>query len=933
MISYIKRNALIPFFALLYLSAFPLNGLSGSLEDTLDIKQGSVQVAYGTQPEWMVTGAVSSVAGDILHSSFTQDFTSRLFARVPGLTVTASGTEPGFENNSLYSRGVNTLAGAGNDVLILVDGIEASYSDLIPEEIASVVLLKDASATAMYGSRGANGVLLITTKRGHVGALRVNFSTQQGFQQSTHVPQFLGSYDYARLFNEARVNDGRSERYTAEELELFQTGNDPYFYPDVDWYDVILRETAPINSYNLSLSGGSEEARYFLMINHGTTHKMLRATGRESEFSEDGLYRRFNFRSNVDIDITSSLTAELTLGGSVVNTSNPSRFSTGGLLGRISRMPPNSFPIYNPNGTYSRTSLFANPLGDMLETGFQTANGRTLVASLGLTQGLDFITEGLSLSGRIASTSFFIGQSNKVRTYASYAISRDPEGEIVYTPYGLDSSLSGQEGESDQYRTFAFQSFLNYDRSFGTNRLNGVILFNVDDYAETGNAASDKHVNVSGRATYAYDQRYIAEFSGSYMGSRNFPEGDRFGFFPAASVGWILSNEGFLRDNDVVNFLKLRGSYGMVGNNRIGGPAYMFLQFYPGAGVYQFGTGNTNSLTITQGRAANPFVTWEKERSMNIGLEATLMNRLDLGIDLFNRDRYDILVIPQRTDPDFMGYTKPFMNEGETNNRGIEGRLRLYNDRSADFNFYVESTLWYFKNEIVFSSEQLREYDYLYREGQPIGQPFGLVAQGFFSDQEDIDSSPRQTWTQVRPGDVKYMDQNGDGVVDELDVYPIGNTGIPNLTAGLNFGFNYRNFDFDIFFQGVTGRSVNLMGNYFHAFQNEGQAGTIALNRWTEETKETASYPRLSSMNDENNYRFSTLWQKDGSFIKLRSIELGYSIPPTLGQTLNIETARVFINGTNLISFDHLNGYRHPEYGPGYPPVRTYSMGVRVQFR
>ena len=935
MISYIKRNVLIILSATFCLSAFPTNGLSLSREDTLEIrKESAIQVAYGVQPEWMVTGAVSSVSGDVLQSSFTQDFSSRLFARIPGLTITASGTEPGSQDNSLYGRGINTFGIGSNNMLILVDGIEANYSDLVPEEIESVTLLKDASATAMYGGRAANGVLLVTTKRGQTGDLKVNFSTQHGFQSATHLPQFLGSYDYARLFNEARVNDGRDERYTSEELELFRSGDDPYFYPDVNWYDHVLRETAPINSYNLTFSGGSQAARYFLLVNHASTDKMLRATGSESEFSEDGKYRRFNFRSNVDIDITQSLTADITLGGSVVNTSNPSRFNTGGLLGRISNMPPNLFPVYNPNGTWSRSSLFANPLGDMLETGFQTSNGRTLQASIGLTQKLDFITEGLSLTGRVTSNSFFIGESNKVRTYASYAISKSPEGDTIYTPYGLNSSLTGEEGGSAQNRTFAFQSFLNYDRSFGRNMLDGVILFNIDDYVTRGNTASDKYVNLSGRLTYAYDQRYIAEFSGSYMGSRIFPEGNRYGFFPAGSVGWILSNEGFLRDNNVVNFLKLRGSYGIVGNSRIGGwPPYKFIQFYPGGGAYRFGTDNSNYPSIVQGRAANPFITWEKEKSMNLGLEVTLINRLDIEVDIFNRNRYDILVTPDRSDPDFMGYEKPYMNEGETNNKGMEGRFRFYNDTRADFNFYMEATAWYYTNELVFSSEQLRVYDYLQREGQPIGQPFGLEAIGFFRDEEDIASSPLQAWTEVRPGDVKYKDQNGDGIIDENDLFPIGNTGIPNFTGGLNLGFNYRGFDFDVFFQGVTGRTVNLMGNYFHAFQNEGQAGTIALNRWTEETAETATYPRLSSMNNQNNFRYSSQWQYDGSFIKLRSIELGYTIPSGIGQAVNLEHARVFINGTNLLSFDHMNGYRDPEYGPGYPPVRTYSMGVRVQFQ
>ena len=935
MTSYIKRNVLVFCAASFWLMSFNLSGAPLFPEDTVVIKQKpAVHVAYGVQPDWMVTGAVSSVQGDNLLSPFTQNFTSRLFGRIPGLTITASGTEPGTENNSLYGRGINTFGIGSNDMLILVDGIEANYSDLVPEEIESVVLLKDASATAMYGSRGSNGVLLINTKRGKQGPLQIAFSTQQGFQRATHLPQFLGAYDYARLFNEALVNDGGNERYTSDELELYRTGGDPYFYPDVNWYDQLLRESAPINKYNISFSGGSSSARYFVMVNQAATHSMLRATGQESEFSADGKYRRLNFRSNVDIEITRRLNAEIGLGGSVVNTSNPSGQTTGGLFGRISGMPPNLFPVYNPNGSYSRTSLFSNPLGDILETGYFTTNGRTLMASLALTQSLDYIAEGLSVTAKIASNSFFTGESNKVRTYASYSLSGTPGVDTIYTPYGTNTSLSGQEGGSSQYRTFAFQSFLNYDREFGANRLSGVLLFNTDEYVSTGNTASTKYVNTSGRLTYAHNRKYIAEFSSSYMGSRLFPPDSRYGFFPAGSLGWIASNEEFLRDNNVVRFLKIRASYGLVGNSRIGGwPPYKFLQFYPSGGGYNFGNDNTGYPSLVQGVAANPFISWEKEKTMNLGMEVTLLDHVDIAVDVFNRDRYDILVIPDRSDPDIMGYEKPYMNEGKTNNKGLEGKLRVYNDRSEDFHFYIEASAWYFQNEVVFNSEGLQLHDWLYREGRPIGQPYAYEAIGFFRDEEDIANSPRQLWTQVQPGDVKYKDQNGDGVINELDQYPIGNTGIPNLTAGLNIGFNYKGFDFDVFFQGASVRTIGLTGNYFHAFQNDGQAPVMALNRWTEETAETANYPRLSSRNNENNYRYSTLWQYDGSFIKLRSIELGYSLPASVIQAVNLSQARVFLNGTNLLSFDHMEGYRDAEYGPGYPPLKSYSIGLRVQFQ
>jgi hypothetical protein len=310
-----------------------------------------------------------------------------------------------------------------------------------------------------------------------------------------------------------------------------------------------------------------------------------------------------------------------------------------------------------------------------------------------------------------------------------------------------------------------------------------------------------------------------------------------------------------------------------------------------------------------------------------------MFQHIDLSLDVFNRDRYDILVQPNSTGADFMGYTKPYLNQGKANNKGFEAKLKYYTDQTKDFQFTAEATLWYYQNKIVYNSEALQQYDYLYSTGQPIGQPFGLEALGFFKDQADIAASPKQIWTVVKPGDVKYKDQNGDNKIDSRDSYPIGKTGIPNLTAGLHLGSKYKGFDLDLFFQGVTEVTTYFSGLNFHALQNNGQIGTIALDRWTPATAATATYPRFTTFNDDNNFRYSTLWQRDGSFIKLRSVELGYTIPSKITNAAMLENARFFINGTNLFSLDHMKGYKDPEFGTNYPATRSFSVGVRVQFK
>lgn len=304
-----------------------------------------------------------------------------------------------------------------------------------------------------------------------------------------------------------------------------------------------------------------------------------------------------------------------------------------------------------------------------------------------------------------------------------------------------------------------------------------------------------------------------------------------------------------------------------------------------------------------------------------------------MAFDIFNRDRNDILVIPNKTLPDFMGFSKPYINDGKTNSKGFEAKIGYSNSISKDLNFFVETNIWYHKNKLVFSSENLQLHDYLYRDGLPINQPFGLVANGLFKDENDIENSPLQAWTDIKPGDVKYVDQNNDNIVDERDLYPIGNTPVPTLSSNLNAGFQYKAVDFKVFLQGVANRTVSLTGSLFHAFQNDGKIGEIALDRWTPETANTATYPRLTALNNENNYRYSTLWQRDGSFIKLRNIELGYTFPAKLIESIGLENVRIFVNGTNLFSWDHMKGYRDPEIEYGYPATRSYSMGINIQLQ
>jgi TonB-linked SusC/RagA family outer membrane protein len=403
------------------------------------------------------------------------------------------------------------------------------------------------------------------------------------------------------------------------------------------------------------------------------------------------------------------------------------------------------------------------------------------------------------------------------------------------------------------------------------------------------------------------------------------------GFFPAGSLGWIVSKEDFLSGSSLIDYLKIRGSYGVVGNADIGGQRFMYDQYWVSAGSYYFGTSNSSFSTTVQGTLANPDVTWEKEKKLNVGLEATLVDKIDLSLDVFSHNRYDILARPNQDVPDYLGLSKPDLNVGEVSNKGFEAMVRYNNGTTGDLQYYVQADLWYARNKIEYNSEALQVYDYQYRTGQRINQPFLLENIGFFSGQEDIDGNPRQIFTMVQPGDLKYKDQNGDDVIDQNDLFPIGYTDLPEITAGVHAGLKYKGFDLDIFFQGVTNRSVYWEGSYFWAFQNNAKISSIALGRWTQETASTATYPRLSASNNLNNFQPSSFWQRDGSYIKLRSLELGYTLPASMTDKVSISHARIFVNGTNLFSLDHMEGLTDPEILTGYPAVRIMTAGVRLE--
>jgi len=892
------------------------------------------EIGYGQQqPAYMTNSAISTVFGDVLEKTFSSNLNNSLIGRLPGLTVTKGSDEPGTVDNGLYARGIATYSG-DNGMLLLVDGFRSSFTELVPEEIESITLLKDASATAIYGLRGANGVLLVTTKRGKVQPLQVSFSSKLGFHQATRIPQYLNAYDYASLYNEGSVNDGNAAIYNEDDLQKYSDGSDPYLHPNVNWYKEISRNVAPIYNVDLNFRGGDKTVRYFVLLNAIGDFGMLKQAGDMSDMSKNESYVRYNVRSNIDMNITENLSAAATFGVSVADNNTPYTEYTSAIYDEISRIPANAFPIYNPNQTWGGSTNFTNPVANLLDKGYYTSNSRTVNATLKLTEKLDMITEGLSLSGSVSHNNWYIGHSNKIKDYARYQLSgQDDLGNYLYKEkLGLKTTLSADEGGTYAWRNENFLTSLNYNRTIGIHGWDAMAMYQYEIQNE-GDGEPFYHIGGAGRLSYTYDKRYVAEVSAGYQGSENFAVGKQYGFFPAGSLGWIVSNEEFLKNNKVVNYLKIRTSYGLTGNDKIGGRRYQYEDEYALVNGYALGAGSNGYYGWGLSEMGNVDVTWEKELKFNVGIDAKLFNSLDISADYFNNNRSDILTSPDKNIPLYFGYLKPMLNIGKTKNSGYEVSVKYNGALGKDFNYFAQLSGWYAKNEVVYNSQPIQNEPYQYTAGRQIGQPYYLVADGFYSVEDLVDPTvAKPDWVtegSLKPGDLKYKDKNGDGFITGNDYYPIGNTSRPSLTMGFDIGFEYKGFDFSTFLQAAGNRDVYLGSSYYRAFQGNGTVSEAALERWTPETASTATYPRLSVENNQNNFVGSTFWLKDGSFIKLRSLEMGYTFKEVLNS--GSSDLRVFVSGNNLFSLDYIKDC-DPEQMSGYPALRTFSVGVKIQF-
>jgi len=886
-----------------------------------------------TQKKVSVTAAISTVQTKELKQSPVSNLSNALAGRLPGLTTIQSSGTPGSDGSAIYIRGIGTY-GASRSPLIVIDGLprgDANFGDIDVNEVASISILKDAAATSLYGIQGANGVILVTTKRGKIGKTNIQFNGQYGVQTPQRLPERFSSFQKATLDNQGSVNDGGNPIWTDKEIGLFKSQADPYTYPDVNWYDVIFEPNTPQQQYNANMSGGNSSVKYFVSLgylNQGTLFK----GANDNKYGVSQKYDRYNFRSNIDIAATDMMNVRVDLASRIEQRTGPGP-GYGTVFSWVNLMQNYTTPVFNPNGTYGAGRITApdvwNPLGAIKESGYYDNFWNSTNGTIEINHRLDFITKGLNAKGLYTFENYGAINYEQRQQFTALRYRKDPvSGAETYTPFTQQTSLTKGSGTSAT-RYYYYNLQLNYDRSFGKHTFSGLALFNRNYTSITGDLPR-AYEGFVGRAAYNYDARYFAEFNMGYNGSENFPKGKRYGFFPAVSAGWVISSESWY-DVKAMNYLKLRGSFGYVGNDNIGGSRWLFISDYSRGGGFDFGSPSP----ITAGgynvnRTGNPNITWEKAQKSNIGLETGFFNNaLKLDVDVFRENRTNILTTPQ-TIPTYLGIAGlSAINVGKVLNQGFEASLN-FNTNVSKVNIFGYINWTYNKNKILARDEPNLAYPYQALTGLPVGYQLGYISEGLFANQAEIDSSPKQSFAgRVIPGDIRYRDMNGDRVINENDRVAIQVSNFPNNTFGASLGASWKGIDLSVLVQGALSGKTNVP-----------YLGPARLDDvWTPATASTATYPTVhySLAGGQNNAQLSTFFIYSSDYLKLKNLELGYTFPARTLAKIKINSLRIFANGLNLATWDKLP---YKDYDPEqtangtalYPTMKVYNVGVSMNF-
>lgn len=928
-----------------------------------------VIVGYGKQSKITVTGAVSTVNMEDMRTP-VPNLENALAGKVAGILSVQSSGEPGYDNSTFTIRGIGTFQGS-TAPLIIVDGVQrddvnssygGSFNNIDPEDVASISLLKDASSTAMYGAKGANGVLIITTKRGVAGKPKINLKSETGLTGFTKTPQMLDGVDYMKLYNEARENMGLADFYTAETIQKTQSGLDPYLYPNVNWMDAVYKKNASFSNANMNISGGSEAVRYFASASFYDQEGPYRVKNLNN-YNPNLNFKRYDFRTNLDINITKSTLLQMNLDAMLVNARYPG-ISAGSLWYQSYAMTPVGFPVQFPDGKWGGpvANGGTNPLNEVQNNGYSTEFKPTVQSVFTINQRLDAITKGLSAYGRFSFDSYgeFDNRRSGINDLYS-ATGRDDNGNLILTQTRVGQQFLGYSQGSTGDRTMYLEGNINYDRTFGSHHFGAMVLTNMRNHlvSTAGDVISSipyRNESVAGRLAYDYMNKYLFEANAGYTGSENFEPGNKFGIFPSVSAGWVVSNEAFFKSMlKTFSLLKIRGSYGIVGNDNIGqGARFPYITQIGGGGSTGFGLNGTYAGGINESIIGVQKLTWEKSYKTDIGLEIGLFNKISITADVFQEHRKNIL-ISRQTLSSIAGYSSAlvFANIGEMNNKGFDANIE-YNDKIGKVGIRLYGNVTYAHNRIVFQDEPNRKYAYQSGTGHMYGEFTGYVADGLFKDQADIDASAKQQFGVVAPGDVKYKNLNGgdDNVIDSYDWTYLGKSWFPSWLYGTGFTISYYKFDISLLFQGIA--DVGIMANGYGIYGNGAGANGVGVipfsgmgqfpnnslsiikDRWTAaDPRQNAAYPRLTiATTTDNNYLNSSRWLQDGSYLRLKQSTLGYTISSESLKKAGLASLYVYGSGENLLTFSKFKLW-DPELGSNgakYPITRMFTVGIRANF-
>lgn len=917
---------------------------------------GEVEVvAYGVQKKVSITGAISSMKGDDLLKTPAGSINNILSGQITGVSSVQYSGEPGADAADIFVRGKATWNDASP--IIQVDGVDRDFSQIDPNEIESITVLKDASATAVFGVRGGNGVILITTKRGAEGKAKISFSTSAGINVLTKQLDFANSYQYASYYNDLQTNDGGKATFDAVQLEKFRTHSDPILYPDMNWLDYCMKNSAFQSQHNVNISGGTESMRYFVSAGMFTQGGMFEQFNAADNFNFD--YKRYNYRANLDFDVTKSTLLSVNIGGRIESKRTPESGEDQNQLFRklYWAIPFGGAGVIDGKRVVSNGDYLPFTGVDGLESyygkGFRTSTTNVLNLDLALNQKLDFVTKGLSAKLKGAYNTSYANKKIGSSSMPSYTPVVQADGSILYRKNGSESQLSYSEPD-DQFskgRDWYMELALNYTRKFGEHNVSGLVLYNQSKRYYPGGTYNDiptAYVGMVGRATYDWKTRYMAEFNIGYNGSENFRPGMRYGIFPAGSVGWVVSEEPLFQPlKKAINYMKFRASMGVVGNDKCGDKRFLYVpDAYQLDGGYFFGS-NVNDKKPGAYEASKSYqnVTWETSTKQNYGLDITFLNeRFNFSADYFYERRKDILRQPDYL-PAILGMALPVVNVGETENRGFEFQAKWNDKLKNDFRYWVNANLSFARNKIIYMNEVAKNETWMYETGRVIGSRSMYQFFGFYDEtadmryQEQYGQSIANHGVALSPGDCVYVDLNGDGKISADDTTrDIGFTDSPEYTAGLNLGFSWKNFDFSMQWTGAW--NVDRMLSEFRQplgdTQNKGLLLYQYENTWrSAEDTYTAKFPRITKAHASNNYAGSDLYLIDASYLRLKSVEVGYNFDFSFMKKMKMNQCRLYLNGYNLLT---LTGFKwgDPESRqsdrPNYPLTRVFNVGLKVGF-